>query len=85
MADESEHLHIVKSQWDVLCYRQNEPSAPAARIPTPDPSAAWAPPGRPASRRWERGEVIPRKRMRRKLARQLGVTEEELAFEGDDG
>ncbi len=40
--------------------------------------------------RWERGEVIPRKRMRRKLARQLSVTEEGLAFdqsadEGDDG
>jgi transcriptional regulator with XRE-family HTH domain len=39
--------------------------------------------------RWERGEVLPRKRMRRQLARQLGVTEEELAFdqlanEGDD-
>ena len=39
--------------------------------------------------RWERGEVIPRKRMRRQLARQLGVTEEELALdqladEGDD-
>ena len=29
--------------------------------------------------RWERGEVIPRK-----LACQLGVTEEELADEGDD-
>ena len=29
---------------------------------------------------WERGEAIPRLRMRRKLARQLGVTEEELAF-----
>ena len=40
--------------------------------------------------RWEHGEVIPRKRMRRKLARQLGFTEEELAFdpladEGDGG
>ncbi len=29
---------------------------------------------------WERGEAIPRRRMRRKLARQLGVTEEELGF-----
>jgi len=46
---------IVKSQWDVLCYRQNEPGTPAARIPTHDPSAAWAPPGRPASRRWQVG------------------------------
>lgn len=31
--------------------------------------------------RRERGEVLPRKRMRRKLARQLGFTEEELAFD----
>ena len=29
---------------------------------------------------WERGEAIPRQRMRRKLARQLGVTEEALGF-----
>jgi transcriptional regulator with XRE-family HTH domain len=28
---------------------------------------------------WERG-TIPRQRMRRKLARQLGVTEDELDF-----
>jgi transcriptional regulator with XRE-family HTH domain len=30
---------------------------------------------------WERGEAIPRQRMRRKLARQLGVTEQELGFD----
>jgi transcriptional regulator with XRE-family HTH domain len=30
---------------------------------------------------WERGEAIPRQRMRRKLARQLGVTEEALGFD----
>ena len=30
---------------------------------------------------WERGEAIPRQRMRRKLARQLGVTEKELGFD----
>jgi len=29
---------------------------------------------------WESG-TIPRQRMRRKLARQLGVTEEELGFD----
>ena len=29
---------------------------------------------------WERSEAIPRQRMRRKLARQLGVTEEALGF-----
>jgi len=46
---------IVKSQWDVLCYRQNEQGTPTARIPTPDQSAAWAPPGRPTSRRWQVG------------------------------
>ena len=30
---------------------------------------------------WERGEAIPRQRMRRKLARQLGVTQEALGFD----
>ena len=30
---------------------------------------------------WERGEAVPRQRMRRKLARQLGVTEQALGFD----
>ena len=36
--------------------------------------------------RWERGELVPRKRMQRKLARILGVTVDDLALHnrGDD-